>query len=153
MLSAANQVFAAEFVFSVANVVFAVEFVLSATNQVFTAEFVSFAANHVFTAELCCPQQSDSGFRRGILWLAAKRIRCSLPNLCCPPRIRWWLLNFDVRSESVARCQICVVRSKSGICCRIMLSAAKRIRCSLSNCVFREANQVFAAEFVLSAAN
>jgi hypothetical protein len=51
MLSAANQVYAAECVSSVVNQVFAAEFVLSAANQ-------------VFAAELCCPQ----------------RIRCSLLN-------------------------------------------------------------------------
>jgi hypothetical protein len=57
--------------------------VLSAAIQVFAAEFVWSAANQVFAAELCCPQ-----------W-----IRCSLSNY--------------------------VVRSESGVRCRIVLSVVK----------------------------
>jgi len=72
------------------------------------------------------------------LW-CSQRIGFSLPNLCCSQWIRWSLLNFDVCSESVACCQICVVRSESCIRRQIMLSSTKWIRCSLLNlcCLLR----------------
>jgi hypothetical protein len=72
MLSAANQVYAAECVSSVVNQVFAAEFVLSAANQ-------------VFPAELCCPQRircsllncvfhSESGVRCRIVYSAGNQV-------------------------------------------------------------------------------
>jgi len=75
VLSAANQVFAAEFVLSAANHIFATEFVSSAVNQGFAPAFVLSAANHGFGVEWCCLQ----------------RIRCSLP-ICVvrsKSRVRW----------------------------------------------------------------
>jgi len=39
--------------------------------------------------------------------------------LCCPQRIRFSLPNCVVRSESGVLCRICVVHSASGVRCRI----------------------------------
>ena len=101
----------------------------------------------VFTAELCCPHRircslpncvvcSESGVHCPIVYFTVnqvfsaefccrKRIRFSLLNLCCPRGIRCSLPN-------------CVLHSKSGVHCRIVLFAV---------------NQVFATKFVLSAVN
>jgi hypothetical protein len=94
---------------------------LSAANQVFAAELCCpqgircslsdcvFASNQIFATELCCPQ----------------RIRFSLLNLCCPQRIRFSLSNCVFRSESGVRCQILVVCSESGVRCRICVVHSK----------------------------
>ena len=112
----------------------------------FCCRIVLSTANQVFAVELCIPQ-----------W-----IRCSLSNcVFC--------------KESGVRCRICVVRSELSFCCWILSSAANQVSlpnlccpqqiCSLSNSVVRSesgvrcrimlstVNQVFAAEFVLSAAS
>jgi hypothetical protein len=83
--------------------------------------------------------------------------QCSLLNLCCRQRSGCSLSYLVVRSESVVRCQICVVRSESGVCCRICVVRSEsgvhyRI-CVRCRSVLSAAIQVFATEFVWSAAN
>jgi len=102
------------------------------------------AANQVFAVELCCP----------------KRIRFSLSILCCLQQIRFSLLN-------------CVFHSESGVHCRIVYSAVnqvfavdwvlfaanqvftiksccpQRIRCLVSNCVFRSKSGVHCRTYVV----
>jgi hypothetical protein len=79
---------------------------------------------------------------------AANRVFAA--ELCCPQRIGSSLLNCVVRSESGVRCRIGVVGRESGVavnsCC------PQRIRCSLLNGVVRSESGV-RCRMVLSAAN
>ena len=95
MLSAANPVFAAEFVMSAAIQVFAAELVLSEANEGFADKFMLSTGNQGFAAELCSPQ----------------RIRCSL-------------LNSVVRSNSGVRYRIYMVARNPVFAAEFVLSVA-----------------------------
>jgi len=119
---------------------------------------VYFVANQVCTVELCCLQWSRCSLPNWCCprWIRCERIKCSLPNLYCPQRIRCPLLNCVVHSELGVRCRIGVVRSESGVCCRIGVVRSESgvselgVRCRI---VLSVANQILAAEIVLSPAN
>jgi hypothetical protein len=92
-----------------------------------------------------------------------QRIRWSLPNWCGLQRIRGSLLKSCCSQQIRGSLSNYVVRSESGVCCRIVLSATnqvfaaelccpRRIRCSLPNYVVRS-ELAFAAESVRPAAN
>jgi hypothetical protein len=99
------------------------------------------AANRVFAAELCCLQR----IRCSLLNLCClQRIRCSLLNWCCLKRIRGLLTNSCYRQGIRGSLLNCVLRSESGVRCRILLCVAIQvfateyiwshgIRCSLLN--------------------
>jgi len=101
----------------------------------------------VFVAELCCPQ----------------RIRFSLPNLCGAQRIRCSLPKYVVRSESGVRCRIVLSVAYQAfaakLCCphrfRFLLPnlcGPQQIKCSQLNCVVRSEFGV-RCRIVLSAVN
>jgi hypothetical protein len=84
-------------------------------------------ANRVFTAELCCPER---------IWCSLsnlgcpQRIRCSLPNCCGPQRMRGSLPNSCCPQRIKGLLSNCVVRSDSGVCCRIyMVGRESAVRC------------------------
>ena len=93
--------------------------------------------NKLFAAKLCCPQR----IRFWLLNLCcSQRIRFSLPNLCCSQRIRCFLSNNVFRSESAFRCRI--VLSATNQVFAVELCISQRIRCSLPNYVVRSESGV-----------
>jgi len=112
----------------------------SAMNQMFVAELSILQRIRCSLPNLCCPQ----GIRCLLPNLCCpQRIRCLLPNLCCPQRIRFLLPNCVVRIESSARCRIVLSAINQVFAAELCCRSKSSVHCWIDVVA---ANQVFTVE-------